>query len=594
MALLDETPGPSPSVLAPRRPGGAVPRLRRWADYLAIALAIFTALAILGFYATRLSMPLPIFGADEGSYLIRALFDPTSIARNPLVANVTNGALFSVIRAGAALGGDYVVTDRWLNAAAYLAGLLLLARVATAGLPWRIQLGLLILTVGFPYYRFAFSDMAEGLFVGVLGAMCAATLLLYRRKPVMHALAFGVLAAVLVLVKPNGVAVVLAFAAVVLLDAVVGRDWRAAALRLALFGLAFFTVGNLIQAAAGEPVRNAAQFFVSPFYGSALGAALPNHPAPLAGLNLMATSSAAAVLAGIPAVIALSDLAQRWRGARGSGGFRLANADVVSLILLAALTATLVMVTIFALKVASSPTETKRLWGRYFEFFAPLLWLSAAPAIARLDGAPGRWTRIACAGALALGLAGLLMSFRAGVVLFPWDATATTAFFAPDLSRGTISPTLPLRAISVAVTLIAAGAILWRAHPLRVGVGLILALAVLSTWLDRAWTGPIVVMRTQLDHDMRAIAPTLPARPGATIMVADDPNEALLGFMALQGRPRVLLTTPQATPPEALRAAEMVIVGGPEILPGDQWVRTYRGARASAFRRATPLPAAGP
>jgi len=29
------------------------------------------------------------------------------------------------------------------------------------------------------------------------------------------------------------------------------------------------------------------------------------------------------------------------------------------------------------------------------------------------------------------GLAGLLVSFQAGVVLFPWDATALTASFIP-------------------------------------------------------------------------------------------------------------------------------------------------------------------
>jgi len=112
-------------------------------DDLGAGLAVLTALAILCFYAARLFMPLPIFGTDEGSCLARALFSQASIARNPLVAEVTNGALLSVIRMSARLGGDYIVADRLLNSAAYLGGLLLLLRVTAARLPFRTQLAFL-------------------------------------------------------------------------------------------------------------------------------------------------------------------------------------------------------------------------------------------------------------------------------------------------------------------------------------------------------------------------------------------------------------------------------------------------------------------
>ncbi|HEY0437287.1 MAG TPA: hypothetical protein VGC92_11635, partial [Phenylobacterium sp.] len=125
-------------------------------------------LAILGFYAGRLSMPLPIMASDEASYLIRAVWPDAVVARNPAVAAITNGVHLSVIRAAYALSGSWIVSDRLFNSAAYLGGLLALWRSCVKGLPGRDRFVLLLLAVGFAYYRFTFSNMAEGLFVGLI------------------------------------------------------------------------------------------------------------------------------------------------------------------------------------------------------------------------------------------------------------------------------------------------------------------------------------------------------------------------------------------------------------------------------------------
>ncbi|HEY8004260.1 MAG TPA: hypothetical protein VIE16_08530, partial [Phenylobacterium sp.] len=140
--------------------------MRVWVERIGLALAACVALAILGFYAGRLFMPLPIFASDEGAYLIRALYPDNLVALNPSVAPVDNGAHLSVIRAVYALGAPVVIGDRLVDAAAYLAGVLLLWRTGAAGLARRTQLAALLLGLGFAYYRFAFSNLAEGLFVG--------------------------------------------------------------------------------------------------------------------------------------------------------------------------------------------------------------------------------------------------------------------------------------------------------------------------------------------------------------------------------------------------------------------------------------------
>jgi hypothetical protein len=251
----------------------------------------------------------------------------------------------------------------------------------------------------------------------------------------------------------------------------------------------------------------------------------------------------------------------------------------VFLLLVLSLAATLVMVTLFALKIASTPGESERLWGRYFEYFTPLIWLAAAPALARPIGRRTAW---ACTAVTLAGLAGLSLSFRAGIVLFPWDSSALTAFFAPDPVRAPLGPEMPYRALAVAATVLAA-ALLLKARPAYVGLGLVLALGALSTRLDHIWQGPMVRQRYALERDIEAIVPRLPPEPAPVVLLAPDANDGHLGFLRLQARPHVVQGAPSRVAPAELVVARAVVVSGPETPPAGPWRRTFKGEALSLF-----------
>ena len=562
---------------------------RTWLQRIGWAAAALLALAIFGFYAARLALPMPLYPADEAAYLIRALYPPRVVdTLNPYVAAANNGVHLSVIRAVYELGAPLIVGDRLVNAAAYLGGLLLLWRASAAKAPKGEQAALLLLAIGFPYYRFAFSNLAEGLFVGVLALLLVATGRWYRSRPLLHAVLAGALGAVLVLVKPNGVASLAALGAVAVVDTAVSGGWRRLPVRVLLAAVVFFALGNLIQVAAQEPAAHPLAFYVSTVYG-ALAALTPRPHDVLLGLfALAAMTCASAVLAGAPVAIGLSDLIGRWRAARsgqGGGRFEANGGDLIFAMLVLALGATLVMAAVFAMKTASTPGETGRLWGRYFEFFAPMIWIAAAPALGR---PVGRATALASAGVMLAGLAGLIVCLHRGIVLFPWDASQLTAFFHTDPVRAPLGLKTPYQALAAAATLLAAGAIAWRARPAQAGLWLTLALAVLSTQLDQAWQAGMIAQRAALARDVAKIAPALP-RTGEVLLLAHDANDGHLGFLGLDARPQVILGPTGDAPPEALAVAQAVVVAGADRPPGGPWTRVYQGDELSLYRPgATP------
>ncbi|MGZ6019575.1 MAG: hypothetical protein ACXWKO_12965 [Phenylobacterium sp.] len=563
--------------------------MRVWSQRIGWAAAAALALAIFGFYAARLALPMPIFSADEAAYLIRALYPPQVVdTLNPYVAPANNGVHLSIIRAVYEAGAPLIVGDRLVNAAAYLGGLLLLWRASTARTPRAEQAALLLLAIGFPYYRFAFSNLAEGLFVGVLALLALATGRWYRSRPLLHAVLAGALGAVLVLVKPNGVASLAALGAVAVVDAAVSGGWRRLPVRALLAGVAFFAIGNLIQIAAQEPAEHPLAFFVSPVYG-AIAALTPRMSDVLLGVfGLAAMTSACAVLAGAPIVVGLTDLFSRWRAARAASAdsrFEADGRDLAFLLLVLALGATVVMSAVFTMKVASTPGETGRLWGRYFEFFVPMVWIAAAPAMAQPIG---RRTALGAAGLMLAGLAGLIGCLHAGIVLFPWDASVLTAFFHVDPARAPLGLKTPYQALAALATVLAAAAVALRVRPAVAGLWLTLALAVLSTELDQVWQAALIGQRSALARDVAKIAPALP-HAGEVLLLAADANDGHLGFLGLDARPRVILGPAGDAPPEALASAVAVVVAGADRPPGGPWTRVYQGGELSLYQ-----PAAAP
>lgn len=545
---------------------------------VAVAVGALVALGLLAFYAARLTLPLPLFASDEAAYLIRALYPDELVARYPWVAAANNGVHLSVIRAFYRVGAPYILADRLADAVTYLGGLVALWVAIRRRVSPMQGATLLLLTLGFPYYRFAFSNLAEGLYVGVLAALCLVTARWAATRPALHAVLAGGLAAALVLVKPNGVTAIAALAVMAVLGLALSGDWRRLALRAVLFSATFLGAGNLIQLAAHEPVIHPLIFFVSQTYAAALGVRPPPGAWALGLLELAAMVSAAAVLAGAPLAIGGTDLVRRWRADRR--GFAPTGPDLIWLLLALSLFATLAMVAIFAIQLAGIESESRRLWGRYFEFFAPMLWLAAGPALARPIG---RRTALAAAATMLAGLAVLFACFHAGIVLFPWDSSILTAYFHPDPVRAPLGVTTPYRALAAAVTLAAALALALRVRPALAGLGLMLGLGVLSTDLDRVWMAPMVAQRQAQARDLAAIAPAL-AGGEAVVLLTADVNEGHLTFLQLAARPAVVIGPPAEATADAVAGAQAVIVSGDATPPGGPWTRTYRGKALSLYR----------
>jgi len=553
------------------------------AERVWLAVCAGVAVAILGFYAGRLGMPLPIFAGDEGAYLIRALYTDDVVAKYPGVAFLTNGVHLSVIRAIYELGAPVIVGDRLVNAAAYLGGLLLLWRTAAGRLPRTEQLALLLIAIGYPFYRFAFSNMAEGLFVGVLLLLCLATGRWYRSRPFVHAVLGGALAAALVLIKPHGLVTVAALALVAAADAAASRHWRRLPVRVLLFAAAFFVVGNLIQIGADEPAAHPLAFFLDGLYDQQLAQQMPPNVLHLGLLAFGAMVSATALLAGAPILVGLLDLLGRWRGA--GRRFEAEGLDLVFLLLTVSLAGALAMAAVFSMKVAWTPSETYRLWGRYFEFFVPTIWLAAGPALARRIGWRLAWT---CAAVMLAGLGGLLLSLRAGIVLFPWDSDALLAFFQPDPVRAPLNLAIPYRAIATGIAVLAAVALALRVRPIHVGLGLVLGLGAVSSHLDHVWVGGVVNERNALERDIRSVLPRLPPQPADILLLTPDANIGHLVFLRLEARPRVFLGAVADAPVAAVATARAVLVSGPETPPAGPWERTFHGQELSLYEPPRP------
>jgi hypothetical protein len=550
---------------------------------LGLAAAALASLAILGFYVSRLGTPLPLWAADEGAYLIRALWPDSTVLLDPTVASVNDGVHLSVIRAVYVLGAPLVVGDRLVNSAAYLAGVALVWRLGARGLARTDQAWLGLIALGFPYYRFAFSNLAEGLFVGVLGLLCAVTWAWYRRRPLLHAVTAGAVAAALVLTKPNGVATVIALGVVAVLDAAASRRWRQLPVRLAVFAIAFFAVGNLIQIQSDGAPAHPWSFFVAQGYAGDLALTPPPGAWRIGLKQVLAMTSAAALLAGTPLAVGLADLWRRWR--EGRGRLEAQGGDLVFATLALALAATIAMVAVFAMKVSGNAGETDRLWGRYFEFFVPLIWLAAGPALTRPMSRGLAWT---CAAATAVGLAGLIVSLQAGIVLLPWDASVLSAFFHADPARAPLAFPIPYRGLAVAASLLVAAALAMRVRPLAAGAALILALGLLSTDLDRVWVTPMLHDREALARDLAAIRPALPAA-GEVLVLTPDANTDHLAFLELNARPRIVPTAADQTPADAVAGAQAILVTGAAPPPGGPWRLAFKGRQLSLYR-----PAAAP
>ena len=559
------------------RSGGRAPGLA--AGVLLVAL-------ILGLHLPRLFLPLPVYAGDEGAYLIRALLggqlkaDP---GLYPSLPDVDNTVFFWIVKLAYALPGGGLVALRLLGACAYVGGVVLVWRAVRHSLTATEAPGVLLLALIFPYYRFVITALPEGWYVGLLGLIIFLTARFYRSRPWLHAAGLGGLIAALVLIKPHGVAVGAGFAALVIVDAVFDAQRRLliTAGRLVLFAVGFLVVGHGLQFLDGHGPPHGLVFFGSGFYSMVLGAASASDATHAGEVAFVAMATGALLLAGVPIALGLDHLMLRWRAEPGV--FRLQPQDLSFLLTLFALAATLVMVAVFATKVAAiTVTESFRLWGRYFEFFVPLIWLTAWPYVRVSRVLPDR--NILSAGMVLAGLAGLVVALKGGIALLPWDATALSAFFIPNSPPWPAITAFPFFPIACAATIACIVATLAGAPTLRIWQAYFAVLGLLSCGLNMAWWSDVSPARDELYSDLKA-ARRLPA-PGQTATFVDDPNAGANIFLELRGRTHLVIATPAVPlPASALAPYRTVIVENGLGAPDPAWRLLQAGKQFKVYQR---------
>lgn len=296
--------------------------------------------------------------------------------------------------------------------------------------------------------------------------------------------------------------------------------------------------------------------------------------------------SLCAILTAVPVVAVLTGL---WRERAASNSeWRPGAGDLAFLFALLCMGATVAMVTIFAFKMASTPGETHRLWGRYFEFFVPMLWLLAAARLSRWPEAAGPG-RLLAAGAVLLGLGGLLATLAFGVRLYPWDATAVTAFASPDALKFPFGYIGGSRLIAVLAT-VAVTLATFAGLPLRaVWLSYFVLLGLLSTRGDDAWGGEVAHRWRSVEHELHVAGQLVLGSPPRTVVVVNDANEAQLAFLKLNGRASIRVTAPGTATQLPLRRFRSAIVFDSVPL-GPAWRQVFDGEEIDAYVREAPTP----
>lgn len=530
---------------------------------LAGVVSAAAGVCVLLFYLNRLFAELPLYPADEGAYLIHALYG-RRLAMDPEqyrgLQPVGNTIYFGLVRLVDLLSLNVLPWMRLVGAACYFGGLAMLYPLAVREAGRSAALGALLVAAAFPYYRFVFAAMPEGPYVAVLCLIVATIHQTYLKRPLTGAVTVGGLSAVLVLIKPHGVAAVLAFAALAVGIGVWRgeRVWRVSA-RLSLFLATFVLAGAAIQAAAGEPLERAALFFLgSSHYAAQMSHLLGPNALPMAALAAASMGALCAMFAAPPLTAWVANViaSGRVRGRNPSAG------DVALLFVVLCLAATIAMVTVFAFKVSYNDFETRRLWGRYFEFFVPMLWLLAARPLGQWSG---RMQRVAAAIAAA-GLGGLLLAMHVGGLrLYPWDGTAMNAFAAEAL------PTL-----AVLATLMVLAATVARIPATRAWAVYFVVLGLLSTLADDRWGGEVAGRNALIEHELHVARSLTDEQLGEVLVVVSDLNEGHVAFLRLRGRPRVEIARPGLLGARVIGNAGRVIAFG-DRTPGPGWRKVFAG-----------------
>ena len=507
----------------------------------------------------------PVYMGAESAHLIRALYGKAPALGQLDLPPADDIAFTLLIRGLTYLTQTLLPWLRLLGGAAYVAGLLLVFQVSRRNMAAPAAVSVLLLALAYPYHRFAFSALPEGWYVLGLGASVLLTARIYLTQPLVHGVLAGCLAAGLMLLKPQGLAVSAAFLVLAGVDLALGRrSWRAFAGRILTFAAGFLLTANGLHLLAGGDGVAPLSFFPAGHYGRFLHGGV-DQPAWIASARgLAAMICGAVILAAVPALTGLLRIELRWLWTRGHGRFALEPQETAFLFTLLCLVFSIALTALLA-----AGGDPARLWGRQFEAYAPMLWLAAAPFIAEFDKHGGARWRTAMAAAPAAGLAGLIVCLLDGAVARPWDAAALSAFQLPA-PVGFLAGALVILAAAVAI---AAS----RLAVLRVWLFGVLALALLATAADLGWRRS----QGRLDTELAAADALISQRPGEVALLASDPMERRFGYLMLRARPTIVLA--RADDRRLAGADTIVSLGGQPSAPG--WRIIFKGEAITIFAR---------
>lgn len=141
-------------------------QLRRWGARAIQAATLCAGAGVFLFYVNRLFPELPLYAGDEGAYLIRALYGDRLLSHPDAyrqLQSVDNAVYFFLMRLVDALSLNVLSWLRLIGAASYFGGLGLLYTLAVKACGRTTALGFLLIAALFPFYRFVFTAMPEGL-----------------------------------------------------------------------------------------------------------------------------------------------------------------------------------------------------------------------------------------------------------------------------------------------------------------------------------------------------------------------------------------------------------------------------------------------
>lgn len=530
-------------------------------------LAALTAGLIALIYVNAAFGDAPIYPGAETGHLIRALYGPAAGHAQLGLGAADDTAFSLIIRGLTYLTHSLAPWLRLLGGAAYLGGLLLVFQAVRQNLAPGPALGFLLLALAYPFHRFAFAALPEGWYVAALGAAVLLTARTYLTQPLIHGLAAGGLAAALILLKPQGLAVAGAFVLLAVFDLTLGRrSLRTFAGRLVSLAVGFLVAANGVHLLAeGSVAAQPLSFYLAerhrPFVDGVIG------PAGwiAAARGLAAMISGAVLLAAVPAVTGLLRIEFRWLWTRRQGRFALEPQETTFLFVLLCLVLTIPLTA--ALATSGDPN---RIWGRQFEALVPMLWLAAAPFVVEFENGGGRRWRWVMAGAPIVGLAGLAICLLDGATPLARDAAALSAFMPPYFP-------------AAAGLIIAAGlAIVFTRWPVwRIWLALFVALAAIATASDLAWRANESTRRSQMSAELTAADAIVSQRRGEVIVLAPNTVDARLAYLKLRARPDAVTTLP--TEPR-LAMADTAVAMGP-IAPAGLWRVIFRGETVTIFAR---------